>query len=211
MNLSTAEISAQTASRPLENSNLSKAACTRPDGVAGQRARSRGSRALRDHAAAVLMDHRQRAAGQIAQAVGEVRIVAADQRVVAEAAVLPEDDLRAAGSSAGRRRPSPCGWARRARCCRAICSSCRSRTAASRARRCAWAAAARRPSGTPASRWRGSARSPCRSGAGRPARGLRLTLAFDRAHVGGQRVEPDVEDVRRFAGHRDAPFDIGAA
>jgi hypothetical protein len=25
-----------------------------------------------------------------------------------------------------------------------------------------------------------------------------------------ERVEPDVEDVRRFAGHRNAPFDVGA-
>ena len=47
--------------------------------------------AHRNHAAAILIDHRQRAAGQVAEAVGEIGIVAADQRVVAEAAVLAED------------------------------------------------------------------------------------------------------------------------
>ena len=36
-------------------------------------------------------------------------------------------------------------------------------------------------------------------------------LAFDRAHVSGQRVEPDVEDVVAFDRHRDAPLDGRAA
>src|SRR5476649_2177185 len=48
---------------------------------------------IRDGAGAVLVDHGQGAAGQVAQAVGEVRIVTADQRVVAEASVLAEDDF----------------------------------------------------------------------------------------------------------------------
>ena len=42
-------------------------------------------------AAAVLVDHRQGAAGEVAQAVGEIGIVALDQGVVAEIAVLAED------------------------------------------------------------------------------------------------------------------------
>jgi len=42
----------------------------------------------RHHASGILADHGQRAAGQVAEPVGQVRIVAADQRVVAEAAVL---------------------------------------------------------------------------------------------------------------------------
>ena len=43
---------------------------------------------------AILPDHRERAAGQIAEAVRQFRVVAAHQRVVTEAAVLPEDDSR---------------------------------------------------------------------------------------------------------------------
>ena len=52
-----------------------------------------GIATLRDLVAAVLMDHRQRAAGQVAEAIGEIGIVAADQRVVAEGAILSEDDF----------------------------------------------------------------------------------------------------------------------
>ena len=33
-------------------------------------------------------------------------------------------------------------------------------------------------------------------------------LAFHRAHVRDQRVEPDVEDVIAFDRHRDAPLDV---
>ena len=44
-------------------------------------------------AAAVLMNQGQRAAGEVAQAVREVGIVALDQRVVTEVAVLAEDHL----------------------------------------------------------------------------------------------------------------------
>ncbi len=40
--------------------------------------------------------------------------------------------------------------------------------------------------------------------------GQRL-FAVHRAHISGQRVEPDVEDVLAFARHGDAPFDGGAA
>src|ERR1035438_4281488 len=50
-------------------------------------------RAYGNRAATILPDHGQGAAHQIAEAVGQLRIVAANQRVVAEAAVLPEDDL----------------------------------------------------------------------------------------------------------------------
>ncbi len=46
---------------------------------------------FRNDAAAVLMDHRQSAAGQVAEAVREIGVVAAHQGVVAEAAVLAED------------------------------------------------------------------------------------------------------------------------
>ena len=32
-------------------------------------------------------------------------------------------------------------------------------------------------------------------------------FAMNGAHIGGQRVEPDVENVLRLVGHGDAPFD----
>ncbi len=52
-----------------------------------------GVGAFRNRALAILPDHGQRAAGEVAQAVGQVGIVAPDERVVAETAVLAEDDF----------------------------------------------------------------------------------------------------------------------
>src|SRR6516165_10294368 len=34
-------------------------------------------------------------------------------------------------------------------------------------------------------------------------------LAVHGAHVGGERVEPHIKDVRRLTGHGDSPFEIG--
>ena len=90
MNLSTAESRVQMASSPLENSNASKCLVSArlPDG----KLLNGGVRStVGDGSAAILVDHGQRAADQIANAVGQFRIVAADQGVVAEAAVLAED------------------------------------------------------------------------------------------------------------------------
>ncbi len=75
MNLSTAEISAHTASSPFENSKRSKDCCTDADGFA-RRGGDGHSAARGNHALAVLVDHRQGAAGQVAEPVGEIGIVA---------------------------------------------------------------------------------------------------------------------------------------
>ena len=48
---------------------------------------------LGNFAAEIALDHAWRAAGEIAQAVGKVAVVAGDQRVVAEIAVLPEHNF----------------------------------------------------------------------------------------------------------------------
>src|SRR5579883_1414609 len=48
---------------------------------------------LRDLAGEVLLDEGGSAAGEIAEAVGEVAVIAGDERVVAEVAVLAEDDF----------------------------------------------------------------------------------------------------------------------
>src|ERR1035437_8346271 len=48
---------------------------------------------FRNDAAAILVDHRQRPAGEIAQAVGQVRVITAHERVITKTAVLAEDYL----------------------------------------------------------------------------------------------------------------------
>ncbi len=48
---------------------------------------------LWNFAAKVTLDHRQRAAGQIAQTIGEVAVVTRDHRVVGKTAVLPEHNF----------------------------------------------------------------------------------------------------------------------
>ncbi len=48
---------------------------------------------LGDFSAEVALDHRERAAGQIAQPVGQIAVVSRDQRVVGKAAVLPEHNF----------------------------------------------------------------------------------------------------------------------
>ena len=45
---------------------------------------------------------------------------------------------------------------------------------------------------------------------GGPHAALFVIRAADGAEIGGERVEPDVEDVRLFAGHGNAPADGGA-
>ena len=94
MNLSTPESMDQMASRPRENSKASKARVATSIAVrAAVGERRRGPKEFGNHAVAILLDHGQRAAGEVAQAVGEFGVVAADQRVETEAAVLPEDDF----------------------------------------------------------------------------------------------------------------------
>ncbi len=48
---------------------------------------------VRQHAAELLADHRQRALRQVAEVVGEVRVDAVDDRLVAVVAVLAERHL----------------------------------------------------------------------------------------------------------------------
>ena len=178
MNLSTALIRPQMVSRALESSSHSK------DSSALSTARLAAC-AMADRpalagicAAAVLMDHRQRAAGEVAQAVGEIGVVAPHQRVVAEAAVLAEDHF-AQQEIAQRVGAQHFFDGRGAHdVALATCSSCRSQTAASRARKCVSAEADPPPIGTPANRRRESARSLCRSGAGRRATGFRPSTAL---------------------------------
>src|SRR5436305_1171884 len=62
------------------------------NGLRGDRDDS-GVAVLGNLTAAILIDHGEGAAGEIAQAVGQIGVVAAHQRVVAEAAVLPEHDF----------------------------------------------------------------------------------------------------------------------
>src|SRR5580693_2814135 len=50
-------------------------------------------RRLWNFAAEIALDHRERAAGQVAEAVGEIAVVSRNQRIVGKAAVLPENDL----------------------------------------------------------------------------------------------------------------------
>ncbi len=48
---------------------------------------------LGDLTAAILLDHCEDAAGEVAEAVGEVAVVALNERVVTEISVLPEISL----------------------------------------------------------------------------------------------------------------------
>ena len=95
-----------------------------------------GGRRIGNLALEVAGDHAQRAAGQIAETVGQVGVEALHEGIEAERAVLAEDDLAqqevAESVGAERRRE----WFRCARCCRAISTSCSLRRAASRAPRC---------------------------------------------------------------------------
>ena len=187
--------------------SASKCCLHRRDGLVGQRGDLRIA-ALGDLAAAVLVDHGQRAAGEVAEAVGEVGVVAADQRVVAEAAVLPEDDFAQQEIAQRRRRPSPGGWARRARCCRGdLLILSFSNSSQPWAKICLGSGrpAAIRNAGQKTA-WKRDDLLADQVQVGGPE-----VLAIDRAHVADQRVEPDVEDVLAFDRQRDAPLDGGAA
>ena len=149
---------------------------------------------------------RQRAAGQIAEAIGQIRVVALDQRVVAEAAILPEGDFaqqeiaqRVGADHVHDRAPA-------APHCRATCSFCFLRAESSRAQIPSSAAADRRPSETPANKRRESAECPCRSGADRQATDRHPSPRSCRrsAHRTTRR--------RRVSCHRrrNAPLNVGA-
>ena len=206
MNLSTAEISAQTASRPFENSKRVEGVVHGLDVCVGD-GRDFGIGAFGNRALAVLVDHGQRAAGEIAEAVGKIRIVAADQGVVAEAAVLAEDDFAqqeiAQGVGAHHLADGLGAHDVAARLAHLVVLE-------------------EQPAvGEDALRQRQIRRHQER----RPEDGVKAddlladqvevggpeVLAVDRAHVADQRVEPDVEDVLAFDRQRDSPFDGGAA
>ena len=94
MNLSTAESMVQMASRPRENSKASKARVASSMALRAASACSGcASRCAGITPSRYWLDHRERAAGEIAEAVGEFGVVAVDERVVTEAAILPEDDF----------------------------------------------------------------------------------------------------------------------
>jgi len=63
------------------------------DGLGGQLRNGALKCHGRDRALAILVDHGESAAGQVAEAVGQVGVIAADERVVTEVAVLAEDYL----------------------------------------------------------------------------------------------------------------------
>ncbi len=124
----------------------------------------RGGRAV-----AVAMHHRDRAAGEVAELVGQLALVAQLERSRRDRAVLAERDVaQQVEAQRVRRRSARSPRTDRARC-PATCSSSRRPSAGSRGRRRAPAARARRPSAAPASTRRGSAGCPCRSGGSSPA------------------------------------------
>ena len=138
------------------------------------------------------MDHGQRAAGEVAEAVGEVGVVAADQRVVAEAAVLPEDDFAQQEIAQGVRahhladRLGADDVAARLAHLVVLEQQPAVREDALRQRQ---PAAIRNAGQKTAWKRRISLPIRCRSAGQRPS-------PCDGAHVVDQRVEPDVEDVR---------------
>ena len=124
---------------------------------------------LRQHAAELLADHRQRALRQVAEIVGEVGIDAVDDRLVAVVAVLAERHLAQEEIA---QLIDAIGVGQRERVDH-VADRLRHLLAAVEQEAVREDAArhldARPTSGRPANRPRGSARCPCRSRAGRPA------------------------------------------
>jgi hypothetical protein len=159
----------------------------------------------------VLIDHGQRAAGEIAQAVGEIGIVAADERVVAEAAVLPEDHFAqqevAQGVGAHHLLNRLGAHDVAARFAHLVVLE---QQPAVGENALGQRQAGGHQEGRPVDRVEAHDLFADEVQVGRPEVLAIHRFAIDRAHVGGERVEPHVEHVRRFAVHRDAPFDVGA-
>ena len=93
-------------------------------------------------AAEVLFDHRHRAAHQVAQVVGQIGVGAGEHGLVGVVAVRAEGHLAHQVIAQRVARRSAPRWGRDRPRCPWIWTSCRCRTAASRGRTPAWAAAA---------------------------------------------------------------------
>src|SRR5216683_1562802 len=161
---------------------------------------------LGDLAAAVLLNHRRGAAGEVAEAVGEIAVVALDDRVVTEIAVLAEDGLaqKIVAKSIHAQDVYDGPWTHDV------------------AQRLAHLGAVHeQPAMCPDLFWQGEPGGHQKGGPvngveandflademdiSRPESCLLILRATDSAEIGGERVEPDVKNVGLLAGNGNAP------
>src|SRR5229473_2576455 len=162
--------------------------------------------AVRNFPVAILFDHCQRAASEVAETIGEVAVVARDERVVAKVAVLAKD-----------------GFAQKIVAQRVHAEHIHNRARLNNVSfgLAHLAAVHEQPAVRPDLLWQRHHRRHQESGPvngvksddffpnkmqiGRPVAALLVIWAADRREIRGECIEPYVKNVRLFAGHRNAP------